>query len=159
MVRYLQVNSGAKIQIRRDAEADPSSALRPVEIIGTVSCIEKAEKLINAVIAEVEAGGVPALAARGVPEQMEIKVPSDKVGVIIGRGGETIKNMQTKSRARIQLIPQNEGDASKERTVRISGDKRQIDIATALIKDVMYQVCLLMFFLKTMSLLLVFATM
>ncbi|KAG7656294.1 K Homology domain type 1 superfamily [Arabidopsis suecica] len=139
MVRYLQVNSGAKIQIRRDAEADPSSALRPVEIIGTVSCIEKAEKLINAVIAEVEAGGVPALAARGVPEQMEIKVPSDKVGVIIGRGGETIKNMQTKSRARIQLIPQNEGDASKERTVRISGDKRQIDIATALIKDVMYQ--------------------
>jgi len=57
------------------------------------------------------------------------------------------------------LIPQNEGDASKERTVRISGDKRQIDIATALIKDVMYQVCLLMFFLWTMSLLLVFATM
>ncbi|KAG7599130.1 K Homology domain [Arabidopsis suecica] len=139
MVRYLQVNSGAKIQIRRDAEADPSSALRPVEIIGTVACIEKAEKLINAVIAEAEAGGVPALAARGVPEQMEIKVPNDKVGVIIGRGGETIKNMQTKSRARIQLIPQNEGDGSKERTVRISGDKRQIDIATALIKDVMYQ--------------------
>jgi|APAra0007618328_1042625.scaffolds.fasta_scaffold00718_2 hypothetical protein len=28
---------------------------------------------------QVEAGGVPALAARGVPEQMEIKVPSDKV--------------------------------------------------------------------------------
>lgn len=53
MVRYLQVNSGAKIQIRRDAEADPNSALRPVEIIGTVACIEKAEKLINAVIAEV----------------------------------------------------------------------------------------------------------
>jgi far upstream element-binding protein len=53
---------------------------------------------------QVEAGGVPALAARGVPEQMEIKVPSDKVGVIIGRGGETIKNMQTKSRARIQVI-------------------------------------------------------
>ncbi|KAL1222198.1 Protein BTR1 [Cardamine amara subsp. amara] len=140
MVRYLQLNSGAKIQIRRDAEADPNSALRPVEIIGTAACIEKAEKLINAVIAEAEAGGVPALAARGVTEQMEIKVPNDKVGVIIGRGGETIKNMQTKSRARIQLIPQHaEGDGSKERTVRISGDKRQIDIATALIKDVMYQ--------------------
>lgn len=35
---------------------------------------------------------------------MEIKVPNDKVGVIIGRGGETIKSMQTKSRARIQVI-------------------------------------------------------
>ncbi|CAN8290143.1 unnamed protein product [Cochlearia groenlandica] len=139
MVRHLQVTSGAKIQIRRDAEADPNSSLRPVELIGTVSCVDKAEKLIHGVIAESEAGGIPALAARGVPEQMEIKVPNDKVGVIIGRGGETIKNMQTKSRARIQLIPHEEGDGSKERTVRISGDKRQIDIATALIKDAMYQ--------------------
>ncbi|CAH2035223.1 unnamed protein product [Thlaspi arvense] len=140
MVRHLQLNSGAKIQIRRDAEADPNSPLRPVEIIGNLAAIDKAETLINQVITETEAGGVPALFVRGVPEQIEIKVPNDKVGVIIGRGGETIKNMQTKSRARIQLIPHEEGDGSKERTVRISGDKRQIDIATALIRDVMYQV-------------------
>lgn len=53
-IRYLQVNSGAKIQILRDSEADPNSALRPVEIIGSVTCIENAEKLINAVIAEVK---------------------------------------------------------------------------------------------------------
>ncbi|KFK32031.1 hypothetical protein AALP_AA6G191200 [Arabis alpina] len=147
-IRYLQFNSGAKIQILRDSEADPSSALRPVEIIGTVTCIANAEKLINAVIAEAEAGGSPALVARGhpashvigIPEQLEIKVPNDKVGLIIGRGGDTIKNMQTRSGARIQLIPQHaEGDGLKERTVRISGDKRQIDIATGMIKDVMHQ--------------------
>ncbi|WZZ15823.1 hypothetical protein YC2023_108912 [Brassica napus] len=136
MVRNLQLSSGAKIQIRRDSEADPNAALRPVEIIGSLASIEKAEKLINEVIAQSEGGGVPALFVRAAPEQIEIKVPNDKVGVIIGRGGETIKNMQTKSRARIQLIPLEEGDGSKERTVRISGDKRQIDIATALIKDV-----------------------
>lgn len=52
-IRYLQYNSGAKIQITRDADADPSSVTRPVEIIGTLSSIEKAEKLITAVIAEV----------------------------------------------------------------------------------------------------------
>ena len=52
-IRFLQYNSGAKIQITKDAEADPQSATRPVEIIGTSSCIEKAEKLIAAVIAEV----------------------------------------------------------------------------------------------------------
>ncbi|XP_010424478.1 PREDICTED: far upstream element-binding protein 2 [Camelina sativa] len=147
-IRHLQFNSGAKIQILRDSEADPNSALRPVEIIGTVVCIENAEKLISAVIAEAEAGGSPALVARrhpathaiGIPEQIEIKVPNDKVGLIIGRGGETIKNMQTRSGARIQLIPQHaEGDGEKERTVRISGDKRQIDIATDMIKEVMYQ--------------------
>jgi far upstream element-binding protein len=52
-IRYLQYNSGAKIQITRDADADPHSSTRPVELIGTLESIEKAEKLINAVIAEV----------------------------------------------------------------------------------------------------------
>lgn len=52
-IRYLQYNSGAKIQITRDADAEPYSATRPVEIIGSLENINKAEKLINAVIAEV----------------------------------------------------------------------------------------------------------
>lgn len=53
MVRHLQSKSGAKIQIRRDSEADPNSSLRPVEIIGNAASIEKAEMYINQIIAEV----------------------------------------------------------------------------------------------------------
>ncbi|KAJ8760553.1 hypothetical protein K2173_015220 [Erythroxylum novogranatense] len=148
-IRYLQYNSGAKIQITRDADADPRSAVRPVELLGTLSSISKAEKLINAVIAEADAGGSPALVARGLPraqtmgvaDQLEMQVPNEKVGLIIGRGGETIKNLQAQSGARIQLIPQHlpEGDGSKERTVRVTGDKKQIEIAREMIKDVMNQ--------------------
>lgn len=52
-IRYLQLNSGARIQITRDAEADPKAASRPVELIGTLESINKAEKLIKDVIAEV----------------------------------------------------------------------------------------------------------
>jgi hypothetical protein len=42
------------------------------------------------------------------------------------------------------LIPQHlpEGDDSKERTVQVTGDKRQIEIAQDLIKEVLSQVCL-----------------
>ncbi|OMO79071.1 hypothetical protein COLO4_24569 [Corchorus olitorius] len=148
-IRYLQYNSGAKIQIMRDADADRDAPTRPVEIIGTLSSITMAEKLINAVIAEADAGGSPSLVARGLAttqaagaaDQIEIQVPNEKVGLIIGRGGETIKGLQTRSGARIQLIPQHlpEGDGSKERTVRVTGDKKQIDIARELIKDVMNQ--------------------
>ena len=94
-----------------------------------------------------------------------------QVGLIIGRGGETIKGLQAKSGARIQvvditshdlytipikyqydwlkqpcflqLIPQHlpEGDGSKERTVRVTGDKRQVEMAREMIMDVMNQVC------------------
>lgn len=52
-IRYLQYNSRAKIQITRDADADPYSSTRAVEITGSLDSISKAEKLINAVIAEV----------------------------------------------------------------------------------------------------------
>ncbi|XP_022773556.1 far upstream element-binding protein 1-like isoform X2 [Durio zibethinus] len=148
-IKYLQYNSGAKIQITRDADADRDAPTRPVEMIGTLSSIIKAEKLINAVIAEADAGGSPSLVARGLAttqvagaaNHIEIQIPIEKVGLIIGRGGETIKGLQTQSGARIQLIPQNlpEADGSKERMVRVTGDKKQIEIATEMIKDVMNQ--------------------
>ncbi|CAN1855250.1 Far upstream element-binding protein 3 [Linum perenne] len=157
-IRFLQQNSGAKIQIMRDADADPRCTTRPVEIIGTLASISKAEKLIHAVIAEMlksqyffqaSVGGSPSLVARGhpsaqstgVPDQLEMQVPNEKVGLIIGKGGETIKGLQTKTGARIQLIPQHlpEGDGSKERTVRVTGDRAQIEMARELIKEVMSQ--------------------
>ncbi|KAF8411904.1 hypothetical protein HHK36_004462 [Tetracentron sinense] len=148
-IRFLQYNSGAKIQITRDADADPYSSTRPVELIGSIDNVNKAEKLIKDVIAEAEAGGSPSLVARGftaaqgggATEQIHIQVPNEKVGFIIGKGGETIKNLQTKSGARIQLIPQHlpEGDQSKERTVRVTGNKKQIEMAREMIKEVMTQ--------------------
>uniref|UniRef100_A0A2N9GDM7 K Homology domain-containing protein n=1 Tax=Fagus sylvatica TaxID=28930 RepID=A0A2N9GDM7_FAGSY len=91
-----------------DMDADPYAATRPVEIIGTLDNINKAEKLISSVIAEVSflflsqcafIWGSPSLIARGLTtaqaaaasEQIQIQVPNEKVGLIIGRGGETIK--------------------------------------------------------------------
>ncbi|KAL5982855.1 hypothetical protein ACLOJK_016933 [Asimina triloba] len=147
-IRFLQFNSGARIQITRDADADPYSSTRPVELIGTVESINKAEKLIKDVIAEADAGGSPSLVARGFgaaqtgSEQIQIQVPYEKVGLIIGKGGETIKNLQTKTGARIQVILQNlpEGDMSKERTIRVTGTKDQIQNARELIKDVLSQI-------------------
>lgn len=52
-IRFLQSNSGAKIQITRDTDADPNSTTRPAELIGTLENINKAERLIKDVIAEV----------------------------------------------------------------------------------------------------------
>ncbi|PHT34551.1 hypothetical protein CQW23_26351 [Capsicum baccatum] len=146
-IRYLQYNSGAKIQIMRDADTDPHAASRPVELIGTLENINKAEKLIKDVIAEADAGGSPALVARGfgtvqavVGEQIEIQVPNEKVGLIIGKGGETIKSLQTRSGARIQLVPlPSDGKESKERTVRVTGDKKQTEMAREMLKEVMTQ--------------------
>ncbi|XP_047329583.1 far upstream element-binding protein 1-like isoform X2 [Impatiens glandulifera] len=146
-IRYLQINSGAKIHITKDFVADPNSPTRPVEIIGTLESIIKAEKLIKDVIAESDAGGSPALVARGfntaqtaTGEQFEIQVPNVKAGLIIGKGGETIRNLQIRSGARVQLIQESsDGEQSKEKTVRVTGNKRQIEIAREMIEELMAQ--------------------
>ncbi|KAL9224025.1 hypothetical protein vseg_000100 [Gypsophila vaccaria] len=147
-IRFLQINSGAKIQITRDAEADPNAPTRTVEILGRPESLSKAERLIKDVIAEADAGGSPSLVARGFSAalsdgstEIELPVPGDKVGLIIGRGGDTIRNLQTRSGARIQLIPQNvPGEQqSKEKRVKITGDKKQVELARELIKEVMNQ--------------------
>ncbi|KAL6658756.1 hypothetical protein ACP70R_002796 [Stipagrostis hirtigluma subsp. patula] len=146
-IKNLQLSSGAKIQITKDVDADSNALTRPVELLGTLENIDKAEQLIKSVIAEAEAGGSPALIARGFgsgqsgSEQFEMTVPDNKVGLIIGKGGETIKGLQTRSGARIQLIPQHppEGVTLTERTVRVTGNKKQIEDAKAMIKQAMNQ--------------------
>nr|XP_043614424.1 far upstream element-binding protein 1-like [Erigeron canadensis] len=148
-IRTLEQNSGARVHITRDSEVDPGSTTRPVEIVGSLESIKKAEKLIKDVIAEADAGGSPLLVAKGLSnlqssaavEQVQIQVPNDKVKFIIGKGGETIKNLQTRSGARIQCIPQHlpEGDQSKERTVKLTGDMRQIEMAKDLIIETINQ--------------------
>ncbi|KAL1542762.1 far upstream element-binding protein 1-like isoform X2 [Salvia divinorum] len=147
-IRSLQDNSGAKIQIVRDADADPRAVSRPLELVGTLESINRAERLIKGVIAEADAGGSPSLIARGFStaqaasggEQLEIQVPVEKVGLIIGKGGETIRNLQTRSGARIQLIqPNGAADQSSEKMVRVTGNKKQIDTAREMIKEVMNQ--------------------
>ncbi|KAI3732898.1 hypothetical protein L1987_64110 [Smallanthus sonchifolius] len=56
------------------------------------------EKDVGVLIGKAGAGGSPSLVARGfsahssgIGEQLHIQVPNEKVGVIIGKGSETIK--------------------------------------------------------------------
>ncbi|XP_026441341.1 far upstream element-binding protein 1-like [Papaver somniferum] len=72
-----------------------------------------------------------------------MKVANNKVGLVIGKGGDTIKQMQASSGARIQGIPLHPppGDTSTERTVYIDG--------TPLMKatEISYLVCEVVFFI------------
>ncbi|CAL9123551.1 unnamed protein product [Musa acuminata var. zebrina] len=143
-IKYLQLQSGAKIQVTRDMDADPNAQTRSVELIGTSEQISKAEQLINDVLSEADAGASGIIAARKFgsvqpgAEQFQMKVPNNKVGLVIGKGGETIKNMQARSGARVQVIPLHPppGDTSTERTVYIDGTKEQIEAAKQLVNEV-----------------------
>ncbi|KAM6559115.1 hypothetical protein CsatA_028354 [Cannabis sativa] len=143
-IKYLQSQSGAKIQITRDSEADPYSLSRDVELTGTSEQISRAEQLINDVISQTDTGNsAPSANQGGNPVQpgagqFIMKVPNNKVALLIGKGGETIRNMQSKSGARIQIVPLHlpPGDTSTERNVYIDGSEEQIDSAKELVNEV-----------------------
>ncbi|KAF2305826.1 hypothetical protein GH714_008272 [Hevea brasiliensis] len=143
-IKHIQLQSGAKIQITKDQDADPHSLTRDVELMGTSEQISRAEELICDVIAETDTGGSASSAVHGLntkqsgAEQFAMKVPNDKVGLLIGKGGETIKYMQGRSGARMQIIPLHipPGDTSTERTVYINGSTEQIEAAKELVNDV-----------------------
>lgn len=141
-IKYLQLQSGAKIQVTRDMDADPNAPTRTVELTGTPDQIAKAEQLINDVLQEAEAGGSGGgsrrMSGQAGSEQFVMKVPNNKVGLVIGKGGETIKSMQAKSGARIQVIPLHlpPGDTSSERTIQIDGTSDQIEHAKHLVNEV-----------------------
>ncbi|KAJ9537397.1 hypothetical protein OSB04_030130 [Centaurea solstitialis] len=142
-IKYLQLQSGAKIQVTRDMDADPHSLTREVELTGSAESIAKAEQLIKDVLAEAESGGSGIVSRRvsgppGGAEQFVMQVPNNKVGLVIGKGGETIKNMQASTGARIQVIPLHlpPGDTSTERTVQIDGTSDQIEAAKQMVNEV-----------------------
>jgi far upstream element-binding protein len=67
-------------------------------------------------------------------ERIFVTVPSSAVGLIIGRGGETVRSMQDQSGARVKIDPSNDPN-SDERTVNISGDPQCVAIAKQLVEE------------------------
>ncbi|CAD5319531.1 unnamed protein product [Arabidopsis thaliana] len=137
-IKYLQLQSGAKIQVTRDMDADPNCATRTVDLTGTPDQISKAEQLITDAEAGSTAGsgggGGRRMGGQAGADQFVMKIPNNKVGLIIGKGGETIKSMQAKTGARIQVIPLHlpPGDPTPERTLQIDGITEQIEHAKQL---------------------------
>lgn len=65
---------------------------------------------------------------------LEIMIPGPKVGLIIGKGGETIKQLQEKSGAKMVVI-QDGPDQEHEKPLVISGDPAKIEHAKQLVYD------------------------
>ena len=68
----------------------------------------------------------------------EMNVPGHKVGLIIGKGGETIKQLQERSGAKIIII-QDSPEAQHEKPLRITGDPNAVETAKELVTEILNQ--------------------
>lgn len=152
-IRDLQERSGCHVNIV--GEAKSVNGLRPVNLIGSREAAARAKDLIMEIVESDSktTGGKDAAPPRrepardnnhgtygggaaGGPDKISdsIFVPSDAVGMIIGKGGETIKDMQSTTGCKINVSPAT-GGPDKDREIGLVGSREAIAAARRAIED------------------------
>lgn len=140
-IRSLQDKSGADIKVTPDEEAPVGSDERSIQISGTDEAISTAHQLLSEIVMDARSRRPPSSAlpvgstVNGHPVLVEVlAVPNEKVGLIIGKHGTTIRDLQAKSGAKIQVTKDEsyvQSDGS--RPVTITGVRTSVDDAKAMI--------------------------
>lgn len=117
-IKTLEMTTGARIQIEHEDTGDT----KRVRLTGTPEAVERATRDIQTTLSSGDNPG---------DVSKTVDCPPGIVGRVIGRGGETIRQLQTASGARIavdQSVP--EGEPKK---VNITGKQDDVDRATLMV--------------------------
>lgn len=143
-IRDLQERSGCHVNIV--GEQKSVNGLRPVNLIGPYAATAQAKEMIMEIVesdARNTNGGGPGGSAppHGRPHrddrektQDAIYVPNEAVGMIIGKGGETIREMQNVTGCKINVSQQPQPGQS-EREIELVGTRDSINQAKAAIEE------------------------
>lgn len=136
-IRDLQERSGCHVNIV--GENKSVSGYRPVNLIGSAASQQHAKDLIFEIVESDQKGiSIKDLHSRRQEDPFgklndNIKVPGDAVGMIIGKGGETIRDMQNQSGCKINVSPASGRDI--ERDIGLIGTRGAIEAAKRLIRE------------------------
>ena len=128
-IQRIQAQTGGHLQIAKESEMKPGETTRLLTLKGTPSAIEDLKKKIEEIISGSSAAA-KLQAAMGYSELphafvIKIPVPNDKVGCIIGRGGSTVKGIQEKTKAHVQIPTGPDEDNPAVRTISVGADTRE----------------------------------
>ncbi|GAA5813231.1 hypothetical protein MFLAVUS_006705 [Mucor flavus] len=140
----------SKVQFSNDA----TGSERQVHLTGEPDQISIARDMIRQMVEDAQnndanrftgAGGNGAMGGRpdyqGAPQgghTVTIKIPVTKVGLVIGRGGETIRDFEERSKAKILIASDGSGDINNERVINLVGDETAVQHAKSLIEDIVF---------------------
>ncbi|KAI1003727.1 hypothetical protein K3495_g4483 [Podosphaera aphanis] len=153
-IRDLQERSGCHVNIV--GEQKSVNGLRPVNLIGSREAAARAKDLIMEIVesdSKTATGKERVSAQRDAPRDAayggnssaysmsggdkisdSIFVPSEAVGMIIGKGGETIKDIQITTACKINVSPQS-GSGEVEREIGLVGTRDSIIAAKRAIEE------------------------
>uniref|UniRef100_A0A1L8DHD1 Putative k-similarity type rna binding protein n=1 Tax=Nyssomyia neivai TaxID=330878 RepID=A0A1L8DHD1_9DIPT len=159
-ISRLQSESGCKIQMAPDSGGSPE---RICSLSGPRDAVNRARDLIQKIVAQHGNGAIevvshttlPSLGSAnsnygpggdrgsgstggGYPAYQEMMIPGSKVGLVIGKGGETIKMLQEKTGAKMIVIQDGPGQ-ELEKPLRISGDPQKVEHAKQLVYELIQE--------------------
>ncbi|XP_029930769.1 far upstream element-binding protein 1 isoform X7 [Myripristis murdjan] len=131
-ISRMQQESGCKIQIAPDSGGMPE---RSVTLTGTPDSIQTAKRLLTEI---VEKGRpTPAFHHNDGPGMsvQEIMVPASKAGLVIGKGGETIKSLQERAGVKMVMIQEGPQNTGADKPLRISGEPFKVQQAKEMVME------------------------
>jgi len=121
--------SGASIEMIEMVKLKLGDAERRAIVTGVRTIVAHAVKMIADVLANPTV--MVAQPVQATVETRVIEIPFNKAGLIIGRAGETICDIMSKSGAHVQVSREATGEDEETRTVTIQGTAEQIESAAA----------------------------
>jgi far upstream element-binding protein len=135
-MRRIEQETGARVQfITGPGTHGPT---RDCKISGNRQQVRQARDAINRIIDENEQAQKPVAkppASVSGQEHLQIMVPDKTVGLIIGRGGETIRDLQDRSQCHINIVGENKS-INGLRPVNLIGTIESTKMAKDLIMEI-----------------------
>jgi far upstream element-binding protein len=135
-INNIQTNCGVRLQFQNDV---PGTDYRIATISGSPDGCQRAKKWVDDLVAERQNSGfrprleLPNPSGPGV-QTVQFPVPSNKCGLIIGKGGDTIRQIQVQSGAHVELHRGAQPNPS-EKLFNIRGTPQQIQLAQQLVRQ------------------------
>ncbi|XP_063066277.1 far upstream element-binding protein 3 isoform X9 [Engraulis encrasicolus] len=145
-ITRIQLESGCKIQIAADAEPTPNSSYslphsggmmdRPCTLTGSPESIEQAKRLLGQIVERCRNGPGFHNDMDGNSTIQEILIPASKVGLVIGKGGDTIKQLQERTGVKMIMIQDGPMPTGVDKPLRITGDPYKVQQARELVVEI-----------------------
>ncbi|TRY87936.1 hypothetical protein DNTS_005230 [Danionella cerebrum] len=132
-ITRIQYESNCKIQIASDSGGLMD---RPCTLTGTPESIEQAKRLLGQIVERCRNGPGFHSQPEGNSAVQEILIPASKVGLVIGKGGDTIKQLQERTGVKMIMIQDDPMPTGSDKPLRITGDPYKVQQARELVVEI-----------------------
>ncbi|XP_035235335.1 far upstream element-binding protein 3-like isoform X4 [Anguilla anguilla] len=132
-ITRIQLESGCKIQIAADSGGMMD---RPCTLTGPPETIEHAKRLLGQIVDRCRNGPGFHSDLDGNSAVQEILIPACKVGLVIGKGGDTIKQLQERTGVKMIMIQDGPMPTGADKPLRITGDPYKVQQARELVVEI-----------------------